>query len=56
MILLEKNDNTILYTHPLFGPLGAIIGNTIPITPKNAVNIINGKAPILFRYQETKFS
>lgn len=34
-------------THPLFGPFGATIGNTMPTIPKITVNTMNGKAPIL---------
>ena len=37
-------------THPRFGPLGATIGKTMPITPKMAVKMMIGitAAPILW--------
>lgn len=37
------------FTHPLFGPLGATIGSTMPTTPQSAVKMMNGTkdAPIV---------
>lgn len=53
----------ILDVYPLFGPFGATIGKTIPITPKMAVKMMNGRAPMaiirIFQQKEifkTKFS
>lgn len=36
-------------THPLFGPLGATIGKTMPTTPQSTVKMRNGtnEAPIV---------
>lgn len=41
-------------SHPLFGPFGTIIGNTIPITPKIAEKMIIGniEAPIFNDLQQ----
>jgi hypothetical protein len=37
---------SIFSIYPLFGPFGATIGNTMPMTPKTAVKMRKGKAPI----------
>lgn len=42
--------------HPLLGPFGAMMGKTMPTTPKMAVKMRNGRAPIVnsFSYLKRK--
>lgn len=49
-IYSSKMQNGI--THPLFGPLGATMGKTMPTTPQSTVKMRNGtnEAPIVRNY------
>jgi hypothetical protein len=42
----DKENLFFHFSYPLFGPFGATMGKTIPTTPKIAVKIITGSAPM----------
>lgn len=54
---IKNVDAKIEFTHPLFGPLGATIGKTMPTTPQRTVKMRNGtnEAPIVRYSRRTKY-